>query len=47
VLNQSMIVNGQTMTIVGVAARGFEGTTLGVKPHVYRADHHARTGHAG
>ena len=35
VLNQSMIVNGQTMTIVGVAPRGFEGTTLGVRPHVY------------
>src|SRR5262245_9710257 len=35
VLNQSMIVNGQTMTIVGVAPRGFEGTTIGVKPNVY------------
>ncbi len=35
VLNQSMIVNGQTMTIVGVAPRGFEGTTLGVKPNVF------------
>src|SRR5499426_435592 len=35
VLNQTMIVNGQTLTIVGVAARGFEGTTLGVKPSVY------------
>jgi predicted permease len=35
VLNQSMIVNGQTMTIAGVAPKGFEGTTLGVKPHVY------------
>ena len=35
VLNQSMIVNGQTMTIVGVAPRGFEGTTIGVKPSVY------------
>src|SRR5262245_6750798 len=34
-LNQSMIVNGQTMTIVGVAARGFEGTTIGVRPLVY------------
>src|SRR6266508_63184 len=34
-LNQTMIVNGQTMTIVGVAPRGFDGTTLGVKPHVY------------
>jgi predicted permease len=35
VLNQTMIVNGQTLTIVGVAPRGFEGTTLGVKPSVY------------
>jgi len=35
VLNETMIVNGQTMTIVGVAPRDFEGTTLGVKPRVY------------
>ena len=35
VLNQSMIVNGQTMTIVGVAPRWFEGTTIGVRPLVY------------
>jgi predicted permease len=35
VLNQPLIVNGQPMTIVGVAPRGFEGTTLGVQPHVY------------
>jgi predicted permease len=35
VLNQPMIVNGQTMTIVGVAPKGFDGTTLGVRPHVY------------
>ncbi len=35
VLNQSIIVNGQTMTIVGVAPKGFDGTTLGVKPQVY------------
>jgi predicted permease len=35
VLNQPMIVNGQTLTIVGVAARGFEGTTLGSRPHVF------------
>src|SRR5262249_10954438 len=30
VLNQPMTVNGQSMTIVGVAAAGFEGTTIGV-----------------
>ena len=35
VLNQPLIVNGQTMTIVGVAPRGFDGTTLGVKPQVF------------
>lgn len=35
VLNQSIIVNGQSMTIVGVAPRGFEGTTLGSRPRVF------------
>jgi predicted permease len=35
VLNQTMIVNGHTMTIVGVAPRGFDGTTLGVQPQVF------------
>lgn len=35
VLNQSLVVNGQTMTIVGVAPKGFDGTTFGVKPQVY------------
>jgi predicted permease len=35
VLNQSLVVNGQEMTIVGVAPRGFDGTTLGSKPHVF------------
>src|SRR5688572_3778447 len=35
ILNQTMIVNGQTLTIVGVAPRGFEGTTLGAKPQVF------------
>src|SRR4029453_19295320 len=35
VLNQSMIVNGQSMIIVGVAARGCESTTIGVRPLVY------------
>ena len=34
-LNQSLIVNGQSLTIVGVAPRGFEGTTLGAKPQVF------------
>jgi predicted permease len=35
VLNQTMIINGQTMTIVGVAPRGFQGTTLGANPQVF------------
>ena len=35
VVNKTMIVNGQSLTIVGVAPRGFEGTTLGVQPKVY------------
>ncbi len=35
VLNQTLIVNGQPMTVVGVAARGFEGTTLGGRPDVF------------
>ena len=35
VLNQPLIVNGQSMTIVGVAPKGFDGTTLGVKPEVF------------
>jgi predicted permease len=35
VLNQTVIVNGQSLTIVGVAPRGFDGTTLGTKPQVF------------
>ena len=35
VLNQSMVVNGQTMTVVGVGPRGFEGTTLGSEPKIF------------
>jgi len=35
VLGQSIGINGQTMTIVGVAPRGFEGTTLGTQPRVF------------
>ncbi len=30
VLNDALIVNGQSLTIVGVAPRGFDGTTLGI-----------------
>src|SRR5918993_396682 len=35
VIDKAMIVNGQTLTIVGVAPKGFEGTTLGEAPHVF------------
>jgi predicted permease len=35
VLNQTMIVNGQAMTIIGVAPHGFEGTTFGYVPQVF------------
>jgi predicted permease len=35
VLNKTIIVNGQTLTIVGISPRGFEGTTLGARPSVY------------
>jgi predicted permease len=35
VIGQTMIVNGQHMTIIGVLPEGFEGTTLGSRPHVY------------
>lgn len=35
VVNQKIIINGQTMTIVGVAPKGFDGTTLGATPPVF------------
>ena len=35
VLNDTLIVNGQAMTIVGVTPRGFTGTTLGSHPDVF------------
>jgi predicted permease len=35
VLNRTLIVNGNPMTVVGVAARGFSGTTLGSAPDVF------------
>ena len=35
VVNQTMVVNGQTLTIVGVAPARFEGTTLGATPEVF------------
>ena len=35
VVNQVMTINGQRMTIVGVAPKGFTGTTLGAEPYVF------------
>ena len=35
VLNETIIVNGQALTIVGVAPRGFASTTLGSEPRVF------------
>ena len=35
VIGTRIIVNGQTMTIVGVAPKRFEGTTLGITPNVF------------
>jgi predicted permease len=35
VLNEAIIVNGQALTIVGVAPRDFHGTSVGTRPYVY------------
>jgi hypothetical protein len=35
ILNETIIINGHPMTIVGVAPRGFEGTTIGAEPDVF------------
>jgi predicted permease len=35
VLNETLLVNGQPMTIVGVAPAGFTGTTLGAQPKIF------------
>ncbi len=35
ILGQPIIVNGETMTIVGVAPETFQGTTLGIEPKVF------------
>ena len=35
VLNDTLVVNGQAMTIVGVAPAGFASTTLGAEPEVF------------
>ncbi len=35
VLNKTLVVNGQSFTIIGVAPPGFTGTTLGAEPDVF------------
>ncbi len=35
ILNTRLIVNGQNLTIVGVAPKGFDGTTIGMRPAVF------------
>ncbi|HAK57039.1 MAG TPA: multidrug ABC transporter substrate-binding protein [Acidobacteria bacterium] len=35
ILNEPLTINGQLLTIVGVAPRGFDGTTLGSTPEVF------------
>src|SRR5262245_6751399 len=35
IVGQSIVVNGQTMAVVGVAERVFDGTTLGSRPSIF------------
>jgi len=35
IINKHVIVNGQRLTIVGVAPQGFDGTTIGMRPVVF------------
>jgi predicted permease len=35
ILNKQVIVNGHSLTIVGVAPKGFDGTTIGMRPAVF------------
>lgn len=35
ILNESIVMNGTALTVVGVAARGFEGTTSGTRPDLF------------
>lgn len=35
ILNDTLVINGQAMTVIGVAPRGFRGTTLGSNPDIF------------
>jgi predicted permease len=35
ILNKQLIVNGRSLTIVGVAPKAFDGTTIGMRPAVF------------
>ena len=35
IVGQTMVVNGQSLTVIGVAPAGFDGTTLGARPMVF------------
>jgi predicted permease len=35
ILNETLVINGKALTVVGVAPRGFTGTTLGNNPDVF------------
>jgi predicted permease len=35
IVGKTMVVNGKSMTVIGVAPRGFEGTTLGTSPKIF------------
>ena len=35
ILNETLVINGQAMTVVGVAPRGFKGTTIGDEPDIF------------
>jgi len=35
ILNETLIINGQALTVIGVAPAGFKGTTLGAEPDLY------------
>ncbi len=35
IVGESLVVNGQTMTVIGVAPPGFRGTTKGARPQIF------------